>query len=204
MGNALTKPYRRTAIYGRVSTEHEAQLSAFENQQSWYEGIVQQHPDWIIVDRYYDEGITGTATEKRPEFMRMLEDAHRGKFDLIITREVCRFARNTVDTLTVTRELTRIGVEVYFISDNIRTMEGDGELRLTIMATLAQEESRKISERVRTGQKISRDKGVLYGNGNILGYDLMNGSYVINPEQAYVVRKVFELYASGMGYQPIF
>lgn len=177
--NAL---YRKVAIYGRVSTEHEAQLSAFENQQVWYEGIAQQHNDWVIVDRYYDEGITGTAAQKRPAFMQMLQDAYKGKFDLIVTREVCRFARNTVDTLTVTRELSRLGIEVYFIQDNIWTMDGDGELRLTIMATLAQEESRKISERVRAGQQISREKGVLYGTGNILGYDRSNGTYVINPE----------------------
>lgn len=203
MGNALVLPIRRVAIYGRVSTEHEAQLSAFENQQAWYEGIALQHTEWSIVDRYYDEGITGTAAQKRPAFMRMLRDAKAGKFDLIVTREVCRFARNTVDTLTVTRELSRIGVEVYFIQDNIWTMDGDGELRLTIMATLAQEESRKISERVRAGQQISRQKGVLYGNGNILGYDLVGGSYVINPEQAFTVRKIFELYASGLGYKRI-
>ena len=101
----------------------------------------------------------------------MVQDAKQKKFDLIVTREVCRFARNTVDTLVVTRELKNYGVEVYFVEDNIWTMDGDGELRLTIMATLAQEESRKISERVRAGQKISRDKGVLFGNGNILGYD---------------------------------
>lgn len=97
--------------------------------------------------------------------MKMLEDAKNGQFDLIVTREVCRFARNTVDTLVTTRELKKIGVEVYFVEDNIWTMDGDGELRLTIMATLAQEESRKTSERVRAGQKISRDNGVLYGNG---------------------------------------
>ena len=133
----------------------------------------------------------------------MLNDARSGKFDLIVTREVCRFARNTVDTLTVTRELSWLGVEVYFIQDNIWTMDGDGELRLTIMATLAQEESRKISERVRAGQQISRQKGVLYGNGNILGYDLVNGNYVVNPEQAYTVRKIYELYASGLGYKRI-
>ena len=104
MGSAPTAPaMRRVAIYGRVSTEHEAQLSAFENQQVWYEGIAHQHEEWAIVDRYYDEGITGTAAKKRPAFMRMLADARQGKFDLIVTREVCRFARNTVDTLTVTR-----------------------------------------------------------------------------------------------------
>lgn len=203
MGNAIASAVRRVAIYGRVSTEHEAQLSAFENQQAWYEGIARQHAEWNIVSRYYDEGITGTAAQKRPAFMQMLNDARSGKFDLIVTREVCRFARNTVDTLTVTRELSRLGVEVYFIQDNIWTMDGDGELRLTIMATLAQEESRKISERVRAGQQISRQKGVLYGNGNILGYDLVNGNYVVNPEQAYTVRKIYELYASGLGYKRI-
>ena len=103
--------------------------------------------------------------------MKMLSDAKRGKFDLIVTREVCRFARNTVDTLQLTRELRNFGVEVFFVSDNIWTMDGDGELRLSIMATMAQEESRKISERVLAGQKISRQKGVLYGSGNIIGYD---------------------------------
>ena len=204
MGNAPKEPaMRRVAIYGRVSTEHEAQLSAFENQQAWYEGVARQHEEWAIVERYYDEGITGTAAKKRPAFMRMLADARQGKFDLIVTREVCRFARNTVDTLTVTRELSKLGIEVYFIQDNIWTMDGDGELRLTIMATLAQEESRKISERVRAGQKISREKGVLYGTGNILGYDRVEGTYQINPEQAYTVRKIFELYDQGWGYKRI-
>lgn len=135
--------------------------------------------------------------------MRMLADARKQKFDLIVTREVCRFARNTVDTLTVTRELSRLGIEVYFIQDNIWTMDGDGELRLTIMATMAQEESRKISERVRAGQKISREKGVLYGTGNILGYDRVGDTYQINPEQAYTVRKIFELYDQGWGYKRI-
>ena len=194
---------RQVAIYGRVSTEHEAQLSAFANQQKRYEEIAAQHKDWLIVGRYYDEGITGTSVEKRPSFMRMLEDARQGKFDLVITREVCRFARNTVDTLTVTRELKRVGVEVYFIRDNIWTMDSDGELRLSLMATLAQEESRKISERVLAGQRISRKNGTLYGNGNILGYDLVDGNYVINARQAYTVRKIFELYAGGMGYKQI-
>ena len=203
MGNVQDASVRRVAIYGRVSTEHEAQLSAFENQQAWYEGVAHQHPEWLIVERYYDEGITGTAAKKRPEFMRMIGDAHGGKFDLIVTREVCRFARNTVDTLTVTRELSRIGVEVYFIQDNIWTMDGDGELRLTLMATLAQEDSRKISERVLAGQQISRERGVLYGTGNILGYDRVGGTYVINPEQAYTVQKIFALYADGWGYRRI-
>lgn len=121
--------------------------------------------------KYIDEGITGTLAKKRPAFMQMIEDAKEQRFDLIVTREVCRFARNTVDTLALTRELRSYGVEVYFVSDNIWTMDGDGELRLAIMATLAQEESRKISERVRAGQAISRENGVLYGTGNIIGYN---------------------------------
>lgn len=126
--------------------------------------------------------------------MKMLSDAKRGKFDLIVTREVCRFARNTVDTLQLTRELRNFGVEVFFVSDNIWTMDGDGELRLSIMATMAQEESRKISERVLAGQKISRQKGVLYGSGNIIGYDRDNAkrTYVINEEQAATSRSTLK------------
>ena len=124
----------------------------------------------------------------------MLEDARAGKFDLIVTREVCRFARNTVDTLVHTRELKNIGVEVYFVEDNIWTMDGDGELRLSLMATLAQEKSRKVSERVRAGQKVSREKGTLYGSGNILEYERVDSTYVINPDQAETVRMIFEMY----------
>ena len=190
---------RRVSIYGRVSTEHEAQLSALENQMQWYEDQAKYHPNWTVVEKYIDEGITGTQAKKRPAFLRMLEDARSGKFDLIVTREVCRFARNVVDTLVVTRELKNIGVEVFFIDDNIWTMDGDGELRLSLMATLAQEESRKTSERVKAGQKISRDNGVLYGNGNILGYDRVGDTYVINEEQAETVRMIFDLYLQGYG-----
>lgn len=200
-GNLALDPNRQRQIvyYGRVSTEHEAQLEALEKQMQWYEDQTKYHPNWTVVGRYIDEGITGTLAKKRPAFMQMIEDAKRRKFDLIVTREVCRFARNTVDTLVLTRELRNYGVEVYFVSDNIWTMDGDGELRLTIMATLAQEESRKISERVRAGQAISRENGVLYGNGNIIGYDRVGGTYVINPEQAETIRTIFELYAQGLG-----
>ena len=155
--------------------------------------------NWNVLQKYIDEGITGTQAKKRPAFLRMLEDARAGKFDLIVTREVCRFARNTVDTLVTTRELKNLGIEVYFVEDNIWTMDGDGELRLTIMATLAQEESRKVSERVRAGQKISRENGVLYGNGNIIGYDRVGSTYVINEEQAETVRIIFDLYLQGAG-----
>lgn len=195
---------RRAVFYGRVSTEHEAQLSALENQIQWYDDQLRYHPNWTLVNRYIDEGITGTQARKRPAFLQMIEDAKSGKFDLIVTREVCRFARNTVDTLVTTRELKNIGVEVYFVEDNIWTMDGDGELRLTIMATLAQEESRKVSERVKAGQHVSREKGILYGNGNILGYDRIGDTYIINPDQAKTVRIIFEAYLhEGIGVMKI-
>lgn len=194
---------RKIVFYGRVSTEHEAQLAALENQIQWYDDQARYHPNWSVLNKYIDEGITGTQAKKRPAFMRMIQDAKDGEFDLIVTREVCRFARNTVDTLVMTRELKNYGVEVYFVEDNIWTMDGDGELRLTIMATLAQEESRKISERVRAGQKISRDNGVLYGNGNIIGYDRVNGTYVINEEQAETVRMIYNFYLQGFGEKKI-
>ena len=158
-------------------------------------------PNWEVVGQYVDEGITGTQATKRPSFMQMIEDAQSGKFDLIVTREVCRFARNTMDTLFYTRKLSKLGVEVYFAADSIWTMDNEGELRLTIMATMAQEESRKTSERVRAGIQMSREKGVLFGNGNILGYDLdkAHNTYVINEEQAETVRMIFEQYATGDG-----
>lgn len=190
---------RNMVFYGRVSTEHEAQLSALENQIQWYDDQAKYHPNWNVLDKYIDEGITGTQAKKRPAFLQMIEDAKQGKFDLIVTREVCRFARNTVDTLVTTRELKNIGVEVYFVEDNIWTMDGDGELRLTIMATLAQEESRKVSERVKAGQQISRQNGMVYGCGNILGYDRQVGeTYKINPEQAETVRMIYDMYLDGL------
>ena len=194
---------RKVVIYARVSTEHEAQLSALENQIDWYKPILDAHPEWELVGTYIDEGITGTSAEKREQFMKMIADAKEHKFDLIITREVSRFARNTVDTLQYTRELRRIGVEVFFLNDNIKTFDGDGELRLTIMATLAQDESRKTSIRVKSGQQTSMEKGVVYGNGNILGYKRVGKEMVIDPEQAKTVRLIYDLYLAGYGLSKI-
>ena len=194
---------RNVVVYARVSTEHEAQLSALENQKDWYKPILAQHPEWTVIRMYVDEGITGTSAHKRPQFMQMIEDANYGEFDLILTREVSRFARNTVDTLEYTRNLKKHGVEVFFINDNIKTFDGDGELRLTIMATLAQDESRKTSIRVKSGQQTSMDNGVFYGNGNILGYDRVGKNLVINPEQAKTVRMIFDDYLDGVGIRAI-
>ena len=205
----------RVAAYARVSTDSDEQLESLKAQREHYERYIKSNPEWVFAGLYYDEGITGTQAKKRPAFMKMIEDSKTGKFDLVVTREVCRFARNTVDTLTHTRALRNLNIEVYFVDDNIWTMDGDGELRLTIMATLAQEESRKVSERVRAGQHISRSKNILYGCGNILGYDLKRNigadgkwnpsenTYVINPEQAETVRMIFDLYKQGNGGQKI-
>ena len=198
IGNYKNRP-RRVVFYGRVSTEHEEQLSALGNQMEWYTDLALRNPNWTVVAQYIDEGITGTQMKKRPSFMRMIEHAKEHRFDLIVTRELSRFARNTVDALNATRELKQYGVEVYFVNDGIWTMDGDGEVRLTIMASIAQDESRKTSERVKAGQKMSREKGVLYGSGNIIGYDRMDGTYVINEEQAATVRRIFNLYAEGHG-----
>ena len=201
--NPTVSKQRKVVVYARVSTEHEAQLNALENQKDWYKPILQQHSEWELVRMYVDEGITGTSAKKRPQFMQMIQDAEKGQFDLILTREVSRFARNTVDTLQFTRSLKSKGVEVFFINDNIKTFDGDGELRLTIMATLAQDESRKTSIRVKAGQQTSMVNGVLYGNGNILGYDRVGKDLIINPEQAETVRKIFRWYLDGLGLRAI-
>ena len=198
---------RKVAIYARVSTEHEAQLSALENQVQYYDELLQKHPDFELYDRYIDEGITGTSTRKRPSFLRMMEDAKKGCFSLIITREVSRFARNTVDALQETRKLKSMGVEVWFTEDNIWTLDdSDGELRLTIMATLAQNESKKTSVRIKAGNKISYLNAVPFGSGNILGYDKLpghHGQFVINKEQAETVRLIYDLFLSGKGLRAI-
>ena len=143
----------RVCFYGRVSTQHEAQMNALENQMQWYESILSDHPNWEKINVYVDRGITGTQAKKRQGFMSMIEDASKGMFDLICTREVSRFARNTLDSLNYTRELKKMGVEVFFYNDNIWSCENDGELRLTIMSAMSQEESRHISDRVLAGQR---------------------------------------------------
>lgn len=204
MGGNRSLKKRVVAIYARVSTEHEAQLSALDNQVQYYENLLKDHPEWTLYKMYIDGGITGTSVKKRKNFMQMMIDAENGYFDLIVTREVSRFARNTVDTLQQTRLLKKCGVEVYFTEDNIWTMnDEDGELRLTIMATLAQNESKKTSIRVKAGQMVSFQKGVAYGNGNILGYDRKGKELVINPEQAKTVRMIYDMYLDGMGMRKI-
>ena len=212
MVNKLRKDYFsldtkiRVAIYARVSTEHEAQISALENQIQYYDNILKAHPNWILQERYIDKGITGTSIQKRDAFVRMLNDAKNDEFDLIITREVSRFARNTADTLVQVRLLVNNNVAVYFTEDNIFASlysKDEWELKLSLMATLAQNESKKISSRVKAGQKVSFENGVFYGNGNILGYNRVGKDMVVNPEQAETVHRIFDLYAKGYGLRKI-
>ena len=203
MKNCQTISNRKVVFYGRVSTEHEAQTYALSNQMQWYEELKKSYPNWIVIERYVDDSITGTQAKNRPRFMRMIDDAKLGKFDLIITREVSRFARNTINCLEVTRLLKNYEVEVFFVQEGIWTMENEGEMILTIRAMVAQEESRKMSARIKVGQAISKKNVVLYGNGNLLGYDRVGDTYVINEEQAETVRMIFNMYESGFGIQSI-
>lgn len=184
---------KRVVAYCRVSTDHEDQANSLENQKDYFDRNIKQNSDWKFVNIYADEGITGVSTKKRKAFNKMIEDAYNHKFDVILTKEVSRFARNTVDTLEYTRKLKSIGVEVHFLLDNISTEDKDGELRLTIMSSIAQEESRKISERCRWGARRSMEKGVVFGNC-ILGYDLKDGKLTVNQEQAKVVKSIFHKY----------
>lgn len=197
---------RRVVFYGRVSTHSDEQLSAFDNQMVWYKQLLAMHPEWTVVGVYEDAGVTGTSVRKRKGFQQMLDDGIKlHKYDLIVTRETKRFARNTVDALSYVRLLKQHGIEIYFVNDGIWTIsDNDGELRLSIMATIAQEESRKTSENVRAGQKISRQKGILRGSGNILGYRRVGrNQYEQDPEQAIIVKNIYKWYLSGDGIRTI-
>ncbi len=181
------------ASYCRVSTDKEDQANSFEAQQRYFREYIARQPDWELFAVYADEGITGTSTRKRTQFNQMINDAHLGKFRLIITKEVSRFSRNILDTISYTRELRSLGVGVLFMNDGINTLEPDAELRLSIMGSIAQEESRKTSSRVKWGQTRQMERGVVFGR-SMLGYDLMNGKLTINPAGAEVVRQIFYKY----------
>ena len=181
---------KRVAAYCRVSTDSEDQANSFESQQRYFRQYIEQRSDWVLYEIFADEGITGTNTKKRREFNRMIDCAKRGEFDLIITKEISRFARNTLDSIYYTRDLKKHGVGVIFMNDNINTLDGDAELRLAIMSSIAQEESRKTSERVKWGQKRRMEQGVVFGR-SMLGYDIRCGKMYINQKGADIVRLIF-------------
>lgn len=182
------------AGYCRVSTDKEDQANSFEAQKRYFIDYIAQNPHWQLYAIYADEGISGTSTKNRTQFNQMIQDAHDGKFQLILTKEVSRFSRNIVDTLSYTRDLKRIGVAVEFVTDHIHTMDSDGELRLSIMATMAQEESRRTSARVTWGQTRRMEKGVVFGR-SMLGYEVADGKLHIEPKGADIVRQIFQKYA---------
>ena len=194
---ACTK--RKVAGYARVSTDMEEQQTSYEAQLDYYTNYIKSREDWEFVSVYTDEGISATSTKHREGFQNMVADALAGKIDLIVTKSVSRFARNTVDSLTTIRKLKKHGTEVYFEKENIWTFDSKGELLLTIMSSLAQEESRSISENVRWGQRKKFSDGRYSLNySHFLGYDKgEDGSLVINDEQAKIVRRIFGEFLAG-------
>ena len=196
---------RKVAGYARVSTDHDDQFSSYEAQIDYYTNYIKGRDDWEFVEVYTDEGITGTSTKRREGFKQMIADALDGKIDLIVTKSVSRFARNTVDSLTTIRQLKEAGVEVYFEKENIWTFDGKGELLLTIMSSLAQEESRSISENCTWGQrKRFADGKVSVPFQRFLGYDRgPDGNLVVNREQAVIVKRIYSLFLQGMTYHGI-
>ena len=187
----------RVTDYARVSTDHLEQKKSLQNQVEHFEQFIKENPNWIYVPGYVDDGITGTSDIKRDNFMKMIEDAKSGKFDLIVTKEISRFSRNTLDSIKYTRVLLSYGVAVLFINDNINTALPDSELRLTIMASMAQDEIRRLSERVKFGMHRAIERKEILGNNLLYGYkkDKETGILNIIEDEAKVVRKIYELYA---------
>lgn len=191
---------RRTAGYARVSTDSEEQQTSYEAQVDYYTNYIKSRDDWEFVEVYTDEGISATNTKHREGFKQMIADALSGKIDLIVTKSVSRFARNTVDSLTTVRQLKEKGIEIFFEKENIWTLDSKGELLITIMSSLAQEESRSISENCTWGQrKRFADGKVTVPFNRFLGYDRgEDGNLVVNPEQAATVRRIYSMFLQGM------
>lgn len=191
---------KKVCAYARVSTAHDKQSESLENQIQYYENLISYNPNYEYVDVFADRGITGT-TENRPEFQRMLDLCRSGKIDLIITKSISRFARNTAIMLQTVRELKNIGVEVRFEKENINTLSGDGELMLTVLSSFAQEESKNASDNLKWRARKKFERGELIINTTrFLGYDKdENGALVINQKEAEIVKRIFNDYLSGKG-----
>ena len=195
-GVSLQELNLRVCFYARVSTDKDEQLHSLKSQISFFNDYISKVPNWKFIGSYIDEGISGTLVKKREEFLRMIEDAKRHKFDLILTKEISRFSRSTLDSIKYTQELLSNGVGVYFLNDNINTILPDSELRLTMMSSIAQDEVRRLSERVSFGMKRSIDNGVVLGCSNIYGYVKDKGKLVIDREQAKMIKIIFDRYAN--------
>lgn len=183
------------AYYARVSTDKQDQLNSLENQSKYFKEMILENKNWNLVGEYIDEGISGTAVTKRNNFLKMIEDSKKGMIDLIITKEISRFSRNVVDSIRYAEELLQNGTALYFLSDNINTLYPDSEFRLTLMSSLAQDEVRKLSERVKFGiKRMIKDGKVI---GCPIGYTNDNGKLIINPKEKDIVEILFNLYSTG-------
>ena len=202
---SIERTKRRVAAYARVSTDSDDQENSFDAQKNFYERYIKENPLWEFVGIYADEGISGTSTKGRKEFQRMIEDARAGKIDLIVAKSMSRFARNTLDTLLYIRELKEKGVECYFQKENIYTFDSKGELLITIMSSLAQEESRSISENVKWGIRKSFADGKVYiPHKNFLGYKYdENKNIVIDKETEWIVRLIYKKFLEGKTFRQI-
>ena len=192
--NITTLPLRVT-FYARVSTESDEQLNSLENQISYFKEFITSNPNWIYIDGYIDEGISGSSVKKRKHFLRMIEDAKNGCFDLIVTKEVSRFSRNLSDSIKYTQELIANDVGVYFQSNGINTYDPNSEFIINMMGSVAQEEVKRLSTRIKWGLHNAQKKGVVLGN-KTYGYKKKKGVLTINEEEAKVVRKIYELYTT--------
>lgn len=186
----------RVTFYARVSTDKDEQLNSLENQVQYYTELIQSKPSWTYIPGYIDEGISGTSTKKRDSFLRMIADAKAGRFDFIITKEISRFSRSTLDSIQYTQELLEHDVGVLFQNDNINTLDSDSEFRLVVMAGVAQDEVRKLSERLKFGFRQAIRNGHVLGNDKLWGYDKKDCVLTINKAEAEVVRRIFHLYAN--------
>ena len=187
----------KVTYYARVSTEHDEQLNSLANQVMYFEKHIREQSNWTFVEGYVDEGISGTSVRKREQFLEMIDDAKDKKFNLILTKEISRFSRSTLDSIKYSQKLLSYGIGIHFMSDNINTFMPDSELRLTIMSSIAQEEVRKLSDRVKFGYQRTLEKGIVAGNGNIYGYykDKADpGKLFICEDEAELIKLIYDLY----------
>lgn len=196
MGRSFYDLPLRVTFYARVSTDQDEQINSLENQVQYYTELIQSKPNWKFVPGYVDEGISGGSTKKRDNFNRMIRDARAGMFDFIITKEISRFSRSTLDSIKYTQELLDYNVGVFFQNDNINTLDTDSEFRLVIMAGVAQDEIRKLSERLKFGFRQAIKNGHVLGNDKLYGYDKKDCVLTVNEEEAEIIRIIFDLYGN--------
>ena len=191
----------RVAPYCRVSSDSDDQLESYKTQVAYYKDLINSNPEWELVDVYADEATTGTQTKKRDDFKRLIDDCMSGKIDMVITKAISRFARNTVDTLTYVRQLRDKGIAVYFEEQNINTLTTEGEFLLTILSSVAQQEVENISANVKFGLRARMKNGKNVGFRKCLGYDYNTKTqeFTINEKEAEIVRYVFKRYIEGKG-----